>query len=124
MADINKTPDMRTRAYLKEWCAEVKINFVMPTLTATDVFTLLQNAGTIIGLGDFRQEKGRGAYGCFTVTGEGLPNWKDHKDDWKRITKNAMEEQKYAMDYPEHADDMTADLMGFLEEERARRMVA
>ena len=58
------------------------------------------------------------------MTGEGLPNWKDHKEDWKRITKNAMEEQKYAMDYPEHADDMTADLMGFLEEERARRMVA
>jgi len=124
MADINKTPDMRTRAYLKEWCAEVKINFVMPTLTATDVFTLLQNAGTIIGLGDFRQEKGRGAYGCFTVTGEGFGNWKEHKADWNRITKQGMEEQKYAMDYPEYADDQTAELMGFLEEERSRRMVA
>ena len=124
MADINKTPDMRTRAYLKEWCAEVKINFVMPTLTATDVFTLLQNAGTIIGLGDFRQEKGRGAYGCFTVTGEELPNWKEYKADWNRITKQGMDEQKYAMDYPECADDQTEELMGFLEEERARRMVA
>lgn len=124
MADINKTPDMRTRAYLKEWCAEVKINFVMPTLTATDVFTLLQNAGTIIGLGDFRQEKGRGAYGCFTVTGEELPNWKEYKADWNRITKQAMNEQQYAMDYPEYADDQTAELMSFLEEERARRMVA
>ena len=124
MADINKTPDMRTRAYLKEWCAEVKINFVMPTLTATDVFTLLQNAGTIIGLGDFRQEKGRGAYGCFTVTGEGMSNWNDYKEDWKRITKQGMKEQKDAMDHPEYADDMTEELMGFLDQERARRMAA
>jgi hypothetical protein len=28
------------------------------------------------------------------------------------------------MDYPEYADDQTAELMSFLEEERARRMVA
>ncbi|MGB0796438.1 MAG: hypothetical protein ACPGR4_04760 [Paracoccaceae bacterium] len=124
MANINKTPDMRTRAYLPEWCAEIDIKFVMPTLSASDVFTLLQNAGSIIGLGDFRQEKGRGAYGCFTVTGEELPNWKDYKDDWKRITKFGMEEQKYALDYPEYADEMTAELMGFLDEECARRMVA
>jgi hypothetical protein len=124
MANINKTPDMRTRAYLPEWCAEIDIKFVMPTLSASDVFTLLQNAGSIIGLGDFRQEKGRGAYGCFTVTGEELPNWKDYKDDWKRITKFGMEEQKYALDYPEYADEMTAELMGFLDEERARRMAA
>jgi hypothetical protein len=28
------------------------------------------------------------------------------------------------LDYPEYADEMTAELMGFLDEERARRMAA
>lgn len=124
MANINKTPDMRTRAYLPEWCAEINISFVQPTLSAVDVYTLLQNAGSIVGLGDFRQEKGRGAYGCFTVTGEGMPNWKDHKEDWERITQDGMIAQQHALANPEYADEMTEELMGYLNEERARRMAA
>jgi hypothetical protein len=124
MANINKTPDMRTRAYLPEWCAEINISFVQPTLSAVDVYTLLQNAGSIVGLGDFRQEKGRGAYGCFTVTGEGMPNWKDHKEDWDRITQDGMIAQQHALANPEYADEMTEELMGYLNEERARRMAA
>ena len=35
-----------------------------------------------------------------------------------------MKEQKDAMDNPEYADDMTEELMGFLDQERARRMAA
>ena len=124
MANINKTPDMRTRAYLPEWCAEINISFVQPTLSAVDVYTLLQNAGSIVGLGDFRQEKGRGAYGCFTVTGEGMPNWKDHKEDWERITQDGMIAQQHALANPECADEMTEELMGYLNEERTRRMAA
>lgn len=124
MANINKTPDMRTRAYLPEWCAEINISFVQPTLSAVDVYTLLQNAGSIVGLGDFRQEKGRGAYGCFIVTGEGMPNWKDHKEDWDRITQDGMIAQQHALANPEYADEMTEELMGYLNEERARRMAA
>ncbi len=124
MANINKTPDMRTRAYLPEWCAEINISFVQPTLSAVDVYTLLQNAGSIVGLGDFRQEKGRGAYGCFTVTGEGMPNWKDHKEDWDRITQDGMIAQQHALANPEYADEMTEELMSYLNEERARRMAA
>lgn len=124
MANINKTPDMRTRAYLPEWCAEINISFVQPTLSAVDVYTLLQNAGSIVGLGDFRQEKGRGAYGCFTVTGEGMPNWEDHKEDWERITQDGMIAQQHALANPEYADEMTEELMGYLNEERARRMAA
>lgn len=124
MANINKTPDMRTRAYLPEWCAEINISFVQPTLSAVDVYTLLQNAGSIVGLGDFRQEKGRGAYGCFTVTGEGMPNWEDHKEDWDRITQDGMIAQQHALANPEYADEMTEELMGYLNEERARRMAA
>jgi hypothetical protein len=58
------------------------------------------------------------------VTGEELPNWKEYKDDWDRITQDGMIAQQHALANPEYADDMTAELMGFLDEERARRMVA
>ena len=68
-ADMNKTPDVRTRAYLPQWCAEVTVKYVVPTLSAHSIVSLLSNAGTIVGIGDFRQEKGRGSYGTFAVSG-------------------------------------------------------
>ena len=40
-ADMNKTPDVRTRAYLPRWCAEVDIAFITPTLSMFSVISLL-----------------------------------------------------------------------------------
>src|SRR5262249_46836924 len=57
-ADIKKTPDIRTRAFLPVWGAEFEIRFATPQLSFLSVSTLLQNAGVLIGVGDFRQEKG------------------------------------------------------------------
>ena len=36
-ADMNKTPDMRTRAYLPDWCAEIEIRFVTPTFSNASI---------------------------------------------------------------------------------------
>ena len=44
-ADMNRTPDMRTRAYLPNWCAEVEIRFATPNFSARSISSLLQNAG-------------------------------------------------------------------------------
>lgn len=117
-ADINKTPDIRTRAFLPRWCAEVDIAFVTPTLNVHSVVSMLANAGAIIGIGDFRQGKGKGAYGTFSVHGEDMG---DLQDLWDEITAEGRDVQQAAMDEPECADDDTAALMGLLEEERARR---
>lgn len=117
-ADMNKTPDVRTRAFLPRWVAEVDIAYVTPTLSAHAIVSLLQNAGAIVGIGDFRQEKGRGSYGTFAVAGDDLGEFEDY---WREVTAEARDVQQAALDMPEYADDETAELMALLEEERARR---
>lgn len=117
-ADMNKTPDVRTRAFLPRWAATVDIAYVMPTLTAYSIASLLTNAGMIVGLGDFRQEKGRGAYGCFDVLGDDMG---DRRAEWDEITAEGRAVQEAAMDDPEPADAETAELMEFLNAERERR---
>ena len=81
-ADMNKTPDMRTRAYLPRWCAEVDIAYTQPTMSSFSSASLLTNAGQIVGIGDFRQEKGRGSFGTFAVmTEDSMGDW---QDEWDR----------------------------------------
>ena len=118
-ADMNKTPDVRTRAFLPEWCAEVEIRFVVPTLGGVSIMSLLQNAGTICGIGDFRQEKGKGGYGTWTVCGS--EEMGDLQGIWDDITKEGRDVQEVAMQQPVCFDEDTADLMQFMQEERLRR---
>ena len=118
-ADMAKTPDIRTRAYLPKWCAEVDIAFVAPTLSAHSVVSLLANAGVIVGIGDFRQEKGRGSFGTFAVAGQDMGEW---QDEWNEIVSTGRRQmQQMCMDDPEMADDETAELMAMIAEERSRR---
>ena len=117
-ADMNKTPDVRTRAFLPRWCAEVDIAFVTPTLSVHSVVSLLANAGVIVGVGDFRQEKGRGSYGTFAVAGEDLGDWSDY---WAEVTAEGRAVQEAAMAEPEFADEETEELMAMLDDERLRR---
>lgn len=118
-ADMNKTPDMRTRAYLPRWCAEVDIAYVQSTLSAYSISSLLTNAGSIVGIGDFRQEKGRGSFGTFAVmTEDSMGDW---QSEWDSLMREGREVQQEALDNPEFADQQTADLMEFIQEERMRR---
>lgn len=116
-ADINRTPDVRTRAFLPAWGVEIDIQFSSPQLAMTSVVTLLCNAGVLIGVGDYRQEKGKGAFGSFRVLGE------DEKDrEWTDLVKNhGRMRQLKALEKPEYADKDTADLMEFFEAETKRR---
>lgn len=116
-ADINRTPDVRTRAFLPKWGAEVEIQFVSPQLSVAGVVALLCNAGVLIGVGDYRQEKGKGAFGSFRVIGEGEddPEWNDLVENHGRAAQDA------ALEDPEFADKDTADLMEFFHAEVRRR---
>lgn len=116
-ADINRTPDIRTRCYLPRWGAEITIQYVVPQLSAVSVVSLLCNAGVLVGVGDFRQEKGKGAFGSFRVLGEGDddPEWDD------LVTSHARAAQEAALADPEYADTDTADLMAFWQAETRRR---
>jgi len=117
-ADMNKTPDVRTRAFLPRWVAEVDIAYVAPTLSAHSIVSLLQNAGAIVGIGDFRQEKGRGSFGTFSVAGDDLGDFQDY---WNEIKAEALDVQQAALDFPECYDDETEELMEMLQEEREKR---
>lgn len=116
-ADINRTPDIRTRCFLPKWGAEIEVSFVSPQLSVNSVVNLLVNAGILIGVGDFRQEKGKGAFGSFTVLGEG-----DQSDEWDElVATGGRMAQLAALQNPEYANEDTADLMAHFFSEQKRR---
>lgn len=67
MADIAHTPDVRTRAIVAEWATTVTVRFVKPKLREQAIANLLAAGGVTCGVGDFRQEKGKGSFGQFRV---------------------------------------------------------
>jgi hypothetical protein len=114
-SDINRTPDIRTRALFPEWAARVTLKFVEPILTAPLVAQLMEFAGSVCGVGDFRQEKGKGNYGQFTICGE---------DDlrFQSIIRNGgMAAQDAAIADPECHDSETEELWAFYQEEVRNR---
>lgn len=117
-ADMARTPDVRSRAFLPRWCAEVEIAFVTPTLSTHAIISLLSNAGIVCGIGDFRQEKGRGGFGTFSVHGTDMG---EMQEIWNEIIAEDREVQQDAFDNPQPADQETADLLDVLDEERIRR---
>ena len=112
-ADMNKTPDVRTRAILPEWCCRLRIQFVKPNLNETALARLLEAGGLLNGVGDFRQEKGKGNYGQFEIASEA-----ECRDI---ISRGGMKEQDNALESPEFYASETAELYGWSVEERKRR---
>lgn len=116
-ADINRTPDIRSRCYLPKWGAEIEIHFITPQLSVQGVVSLLCNAGILVGVGDYRQEKGKGAFGSFRVLGEG-----EDDQEWDDLVENhGRAAQEAALADPEYADTDTADLMEHFHSEVRRR---
>lgn len=116
-ADMARTPDMRSRCYLPKWGAEVSVDFISPQFNASSIVNLLCNAGVMCGIGDFRQEKGKGSFGCFRVIGEG------QKDaEWDDLAANhGRDVQLAALEDPQCADRDTEDFLDFYLSEVARR---
>lgn len=116
-ADMNKTPDVRTRAFLPRWCAEVDFAFVTPSLSVHSIASLLANAGLVSGIGDFRQEKGKGSYGTFRIVSD-----EDDEALWKELTESEGRDcQEAAMADPHAFDSETQELWAMLRQERMRR---
>lgn len=63
---ISKTPDIRSRAILPQWCAQITVTYIQPQFSSDLVTTLLANAGIVAGIGDWRPEKG-GQHGRFEI---------------------------------------------------------
>lgn len=72
-ADIKRTPDIRTRAILKEWCCRLTVQYVTPLMRDVQVGQLLAAAGILVGVGDGRQEKGALSFGLFDLVSHDDP---------------------------------------------------
>lgn len=115
-ADINHTPDIRTRCAIKEWCAKLTIVYCVPILTGKSVRNLLSVAGEVIGVGDFRPEKGAGAFGRFEIVEE-------TSEEYQAILANGNNVQESVMnsETPPYYDGETAKLHHWYKNELAER---
>lgn len=114
MADMNKTPDVRTRCIVPEWACRLTVTFVKPILREQAVANLLAAAGIMRGVGDWRPEKGAGDYGQFELVSE-------DNAEFQRIIKIGRAEQDEAMESPECYDEESAELLSWYDAEVKRR---
>lgn len=116
-ADMNKTPDVRTRAIVPEWACQFRVTFVEPLIRAQAVANLMAASGLTIGVGDGRPEKGAMNYGQFRIADKDDP-------EFKRIVKEGgRKAQLAALESPTCYDDETTELLSWFDEERARRQL-
>ena len=114
-ADMNHTPDVRTRAIVPEWASIVRLKFVRPLLNENTVATLLSAAGMIQGIGDFRPGKGKGTFGQFHI----VP--KDNPDFLRIVNSTTHQSQMQAMQAAEPYDAEAAEMLTWFDSEVIRR---
>jgi hypothetical protein len=114
-ADMNRTPDVRTRCIVPRWAAVLSITFVRPLMREQAIANLLAAAGLTVGVGDFRPEKGAGTYGQFSVVGADDPQLLEIMQTGGRAAQEA------ALQDPEAYDDDTAELLAWFDVEVRRR---
>ena len=114
-ADINKTPDVRTRAIMPEWACRLTVEFSPDLIKEKSIINLLSAGGIFSGVGDWRQQKGSGNYGSFKIVSEDDP-------DFVRITKTmGREAQIEALEKPKCFDIETEDLYAWYGSEADKR---
>lgn len=117
-SDRNRTPDIRTRAILPEWCSEITVSFIHPLVRLNQIMTLLAYGGITGGVGDFRQEKGKGNYGQYQFVDRDDPRF------LKLVAEGGTETQDRALAEPECFDDLSEELLAWFNAEVARRAEA
>lgn len=114
-SDMNHTPDVRTRPYFDRWAIpNLAIKFKVNPLTESQVFNLLSAAGEIIGLGDWRRQKG-GDHGSFRLCNA---NDKELKEI---VASGGRKAQQRAWDEPVANNEDTEELFAWFKEELERR---
>jgi len=114
-SDMNRTPDVRTRAIIRHWAAILPISFVSPIIKANAVINLLAAGGISAGIGDWRPEKGKGSYGQFKIVNDDDPQFVQVVREGGRAAQIA------AMEQPAAYDNEAADLLSWFEVEYKTR---
>ena len=113
-AGMTRAPDVRTRPYFNEWALSLTFRFVRGLITERQIAHLFGAAGLIVGVADWRGEKG-GSYGRFRLVEENDP-------DFLRIREmGGRAAQEEAFVHPAFYDDQAQDLFGWFSDEAAIR---
>ena len=116
-ADMNHTPDIRTRAIVGEWACRLQVRFVKPLIRPQAIANLLAAAGVIRGVGDWRPEKGSGNHGQFRLVDQ------DDPDFLRVVSAGGRSAQIAAWEMPIAYDDQTAEMLGWFSDElRTRKL--
>lgn len=115
---MNRTPDIRTRAIVENWAAYVTVSYAVPMLDMRTVSMLFSAAGEIVGVGDWRPEKGSGNFGTFEVVDD------DDERFLEIIKTGGREAQEAAMLRAEPYDAESEELLAWFLEEADRRELA
>lgn len=113
-SDMKRTPDVRTRPIFPRWGCKIELEYKANPLTDDQIIALLGAAGQIIGIGDWRQQKG-GAKGLFRVCDYDDPEYQ------AIIAEGGRAAQAAAYDKPTEYDEDSADIMSWFTAEVARR---
>jgi|SRR5262252_5230274 len=114
-ANIQRTPDIRTRVIVNEWACQIVVTFVESLIKEQAIVNLLVAGGLTVGVGDWRPEKGKGTYGQFEVV---TPTNAKYCDI---VAKGGRAAQKAAMNTPVCADEETEELLFWWQSEVKRR---
>lgn len=114
-ADMNKTPDVRTRAIVPKWVAIVTVQYTSPILREPSIINLIAAAGVTAGIGDWRVEKGSGSFGRFSLRGP------DDLELKHILATGGRQAQIEAMAAAEPYDEETRELLSWFEVEAGRR---
>ena len=113
--DINRTPDVRTRMIIPWWACRITVRYVTPIIKPQSVANLLAAAGFTSGIGDWRVEKGSGAFGRYSVVDS------DHPKYLEILAQGGRAAQDEAIANPLPYDDETDSLLAWYTTEATRR---
>ena len=94
---------------MPKWAARLVVTFTTPLLSQKAVANLLNAAGQIAGIGDFRQEKGAGRFGSFRIV---HPDDKEFASIVKTGGRKAQEKAMLLAPAPYNTE--TSELLGLV----------
>lgn len=108
-SDMNHTPDVRTRPIFPEWACSISVSYVKKILTERTIGNLLGAAGIIVGIGDWRAQKG-GPYGSFRLCAQNDPEYN------KIVKTQGRAAQLKALESPVCFDEDTQELFDWFQQ--------
>lgn len=114
-ADMARTPDLRTRAILRNWACSITVRWLEPLMNEKIVGNLLMGAGLMSGCGDWRTEKGNSDFGQYGMVAADDPQFA------RIVAHGARDAQTKALETPGYYDDETEQLYTWFNEEIDRR---